>query len=54
MFCPDRKGFFPALYLQLLENITVEERDKFDKFDSKEERINFMYDHRFPKVGLFI
>lgn len=50
MFAPDRQGFFPALWLQLLEAMGHQEREEFDKLSTKEERITFMYNHRYPKA----
>ena len=50
MFAPDRQGFFPALWVQLLQELTTREREEFNSLTSREERVRWMYSHRFPKV----
>ena len=50
MFAPDRQGFFPALWVQLIQELTSREKDEFNNLTSREDRVKWMYNHRFPKV----
>ena len=35
MFSPDRQGFFPALWLQLLENMSPMEKEKWENLKTR-------------------
>jgi len=50
MFAPDRQGFFPALWVQLIQELTSREKDEFNNLTSREDRVKWMYNHRFPKA----
>lgn len=50
MFAPERQGFFPALWVQLLQELTTREREEFNNLTSREDRVQWMYSHRFPKT----
>ena len=46
MFAPDRQGFFPGLWVQLLQDLTLQERQEFSGLASRQERISWMYSRR--------
>lgn len=50
MFAPDRQGFFPALWVQLLQELTTREKEDFNSLNTREDRVKWMYSHRFPKA----
>jgi hypothetical protein len=51
MFAPDRQGFFPALWVQFVGDLGRGERDTFAGLSSREERVRWMYRHRYPRVS---
>ena len=46
MFAPDRQGFFPGLWVQLVQGLSREERAEFSGLTSRQERITWMYGRR--------
>ena len=46
MFAPDRQGFFPGLWVQLVQGLSREERAEFSGLTSRQERITWMYGTR--------
>ncbi|XP_023338753.1 SET and MYND domain-containing protein 4 isoform X2 [Eurytemora carolleeae] len=47
MFSPDRQGFFPALWLQLLENMSPMEKEKWENLKTREDKIKFIWELSF-------
>ena len=50
MFAPDREGFFPALWVQFLSELTMGEREQFELLDSAEKRLEWVAGHPFPRA----
>ena len=51
MFAPDRQGFFPGLWVQLLQDLSTADREAFASLATRAERLQWMYDRSFVKVG---
>ena len=54
MFAPDRQGFFPGLWVQLLQDLSTADREAFASLATRAERLQWMYDRSFVKVGTLI
>ena len=50
MFAPDRQGFFPGLWVQLLQDLSTADREAFASLATRAERLQWMYDRSFVKV----
>jgi len=49
MFAPDRQGFFPALWLQLLDNLTNHDKETWETLKTREEKLAFIGNHSFTR-----
>ena len=54
MFAPDRQGFFPGLWVQLLQDLSTADREAFASLATRAERLQWMYDRSFVKVRFAI
>ena len=46
MFAPDRQGFFPGLWVQLVQSLSRQEREEFSSLTSRQDRLAWMYGRR--------
>ena len=46
MFAPDRQGFFPGLWVQLLQDLSQREREEFQGLTSRKDRLAWVYGRR--------
>ena len=46
MFAPDRQGFFPGLWVQLLQELSQQEREEFRGLTSRQDRLAWLYGRR--------
>ena len=51
MFAPDRQGFFPGLWVQLLQDLSTADREAFASLATRAEKLQWMYNRSFVKVG---
>ena len=50
MFAPDRQGFFPGLWVQLLQDLSTADREAFASLATRAEKLQWMYNRSFVKV----